>query len=240
MFRELCGEKTLKNVILMTNMWGQVTPQQGADRERQLEKKYFKAAIEKGAQLCRNYNTPESARAILRNILKNKPLALQIQRELIDEGKDIGQTGAGAELNREISEVVERYQAQIRELEENMLKVIEEKDEESREELEEEKRRMQEEVDQLRQDSEEMGSKFEQARREMEERIYARFEAQVNRVQETYEAEIQKYQEKVSELEREGRKNASQIAFLKKKMADLGKKASEVKSEVKRRGCIVM
>ena len=39
MFRELCGEKTLKNVILMTNMWGRVTPQQGAAREQQLKDK---------------------------------------------------------------------------------------------------------------------------------------------------------------------------------------------------------
>jgi hypothetical protein len=29
MFRELCGDKTLKNVILMTNMWGRVTRQVG-------------------------------------------------------------------------------------------------------------------------------------------------------------------------------------------------------------------
>ena len=65
MLRELCGEKTLKNVILMTNMWGRVTPQQGADREQQLKDKYFKAAIEKGAQLCRYTNTPQSAQVIL-------------------------------------------------------------------------------------------------------------------------------------------------------------------------------
>ena len=65
MLRELCGEKTLKNVILMKNMWGRVTPQQGADREQQLKDKYFKAAIEKGAQLCRYTKTPESAQVIL-------------------------------------------------------------------------------------------------------------------------------------------------------------------------------
>ena len=44
MFRELCGGKMLKNVILMTNMWGEVTPQKEADQEQQLRDKYFKAA----------------------------------------------------------------------------------------------------------------------------------------------------------------------------------------------------
>ena len=235
MFRELCGEKTLKNVILMTNMWGRIPLPQGADREQQLKVKYFNTAIEKGAQLCRHYNTPESARVILRKILENKPIVLKIQRELIDEHKDIGQTGAGVELNREIHEVVEKYQRELRELEESMRKAMEEKDEDSREELEEEKRKMQEEMEKLRKDTAEMESKFEEARRDMEERINARFETQMRRVQEAYEAEIRRYEGRVTELERDGRVNASQIASLKRTLGELRKKAS---SEVKK--CVIM
>ena len=244
MFRELCGEKTLENVILMTNMWGRVTPQQGTDREQQLKDKYFKAAIEKGAQLCRHTNTPESARVILRKILKNEPLVLKIQHELIDQGKDIGQTGAGEELNREIREVVEKYQREIRELEENMRKAIDEKDEESREELEEERRRMQEEMEKLRKDSTEMESKFEKARQEMEERINARFEVQMERIQEAYEAEIRRYEKKVEELERDGRENTSQIKHLRTKIVELyeGKRMAEIRKKANeaRRRCIIM
>jgi len=234
MFRELCGEKTLKNVILMTNKWGKVTPQLGAGREQQLKEKYFKAAIEKGAQLCRHTNTPESARAILRKILKNKPLVLKIQKELIDQGKEIGQTGAGAELNREIHEEVEKYKREIKELEESMRKAIEEKDEESRKELEEEKRRMQEKIEEYQKRPAEMESKFEEARREMEERINARFEAQMRRMQEAYEAEIRRWEERVNELEQGGRENVLQIDSIKKMVADLRKKANEF------RRCIIM
>ena len=135
MFWKLCGEKTLMNVVLMTNMWGRVTPQQGVDREQQLRDDYFKAAIEKGAQLCRHTDTLESARAVLRIILGNQPAVLEIQRELIDEHKDIGQTGAGEELNKEICMAAVRYGDDIRELEEEMKRAVEEGDEESREEL---------------------------------------------------------------------------------------------------------
>ena len=238
MFRELCGEKTLKNVVLMTNMWGRVTSQQGADGEQQLKDIYFKAAIEKGAQLCRHSNTPESARAILRKILKNSPLVLKIQHELIEEGKNIGQTGAGEELNREIREAVEKYQRDIREVEESKKKAIEYKDEESVEELEEEERKMQEEMKKLRKDWEEMESKFEKARREMEERINARYAAQAKRIQEAYEAEIQELQEKVKELEREGGKNVPEITHLKKKMAYL--QFRKKMNEIKNWGCILM
>jgi rubrerythrin len=151
MFRELCGE--MKNVLLVTNKWGKVTPQEGEAREQQLKDKYFKAAIEKGAQLCRHHNTPESAQAILREILKNRPVVLKIQRELVEEGKDIGQTGAGAVLIKEIREVTEKYQRKIRELEDSIQHM---KDEESRKEMEEEKREMQQAVEQLRKDSAEM------------------------------------------------------------------------------------
>ena len=229
MFRELCGEKTLKNVILMTNMWGRVVPGLGATREQQLRDEHFKAAIDKGAQIYRHNNTPGSARAILRKILKNQPVVLKIQHELIDEGKDIGETGAGAELNRELRELVEKHRREMRELEENMLKAMEEKDEESREELEGEKRRMEETMEKLQKDSAEMQSKFEQARREMEERINARFEAQVLRIQEGYETEIRKYEARVKDLERGGRDNASQIVRLKNALTELRQKAGNVK-----------
>ena len=180
MFRKLCGEKTLKNVVLMTNMWGRVTPQQGADREQQLKDDYFKAAIEKGAQLCRHTNTLESARAVLRMILKNEPAVLEIQRELIDEHKDIEQTIAGEELNREICMAAVRYGSDIRGLEEEMKRAVEEGDEESREELGEEKRRLQRELEELQKVVKEMKSTFEEAQSEMKERL--------RRMEEEYEA----------------------------------------------------
>jgi hypothetical protein len=170
MFRELCGETTLRNVILMTNMWGRVDPQQGAARERQLKDNYFKAAIDKGAQLRRHDNTPESARAILREILKNQPLALKIQRELIDEGKDIGQTAAGTELNREIRKLVEKHRIEMRELEENMWKAVKERDRETREELEEERKRLMEEAESLRAGWTDMQMSMAELRKELESR----------------------------------------------------------------------
>jgi len=227
MFKELCGEKTLKNVVLTTSMWEQVTPQQGADRERQLKDKHFKAAIEKGAQLSRHTDTPESARAILRTILKNQPVILKIQRELIDEHKDIEHTGAGEELSREIREVVAKYQNEIRELEESIRKAEKDKDEETWEELKDEKRRLQEEMEKPRKDLEEMRSKLEEARREMEERIRMRFEEQLRRMKEEHEEEVRKYENMVKELERDAEGNASQIKATKEIIEQLRKRITQ-------------
>ena len=42
MFRELCGDSSLKNVILVTNMWGEVSEAVGETREQELTTNFFK------------------------------------------------------------------------------------------------------------------------------------------------------------------------------------------------------
>ena len=49
MFQKLCGDSTLKNVILVTNMWGRVEEDVGEAREKELAEVYFAPALEKGA-----------------------------------------------------------------------------------------------------------------------------------------------------------------------------------------------
>ena len=117
MFRELCGDKTLKNVVLVTNMWGRVTPSLGVGREKQLQSKHFKSAIDKGARLLRYDDTPESAQEILRTILHNEPEVLKIQQELVEDRKEVGQTGAGAELSKEMRKMMESHIKEIKQLE---------------------------------------------------------------------------------------------------------------------------
>ena len=225
MFRKLCGEKTLKNVVLMTNMWGRVTPQQGENREQQLKDDFFKAAIEKGAQLCRHTNTLESARAVLRMILKNEPAVLDIQRELIDEHKDIRQTGAGEELNGEICRTVVKYGNDIRELEEEMKRAAEEGDEESQEELEEERRRLESKIEELQKLMEGMKSMFEGAQREMKER----FEERSRRMQEEFAERSRRMQE-----ESEGRSRRMQEEF--EERSRLMQEESEERSRLMQEG----
>jgi len=94
MFRELCGESTLKNVVIVTNMWGGVSKETGEAREQELITKdiFFKPVLDKGALLERHENNQASAHKILQTIIKNHPLPLQIQRELVDQKVDISQS----------------------------------------------------------------------------------------------------------------------------------------------------
>ena len=106
MFRNLCGEDALKNVVIVTNMWGGVEPEVGKAREAELtrEDTFFKPALEKGARMIRHDNTLSSAEVIIRLVFDNRPLPLQIQRELVNERKDVIETSAGQELNGQILE----------------------------------------------------------------------------------------------------------------------------------------
>ncbi len=130
MFRELCGDSTLRNVVIVTNMWGEVSKEVGEAREAELAKEdiFFKPVLDKGALMSRHENMRDSAYGILRKIIGNHPLTLQIQTELVDQKKDISQTAAGAQLNRELMEQIQKHKNEMLVLQNEMrggiLKII--------------------------------------------------------------------------------------------------------------------
>ena len=103
-FRKLCGDSALKNAVLVSNMWEDVPEGVGEEREKELINTFFKPAIDKGAQYACFHNTADSAYGIIRHIMEKKELiALQIERELVDEGMDIADTAAAGVLSRHMS-----------------------------------------------------------------------------------------------------------------------------------------
>jgi len=141
----ICGEKALRNVTIMTNMWGKVTPEVGIAREEELASSFFKPALDNGAQLLRHSDTIESAHEVIRTVLENKRVTLQIQEEMVDNWKPVSETAAGKELRRELDEQAGKRLTQLRELQE-MLNQTEAGDEETREELKQEILKLREEL----------------------------------------------------------------------------------------------
>ena len=137
MFCELCGDAALRNVVLVTNMWSEVSPGVGEARENELSTNFFKSALEKGARMVRHYDTAQSAHTIIRMIVGNHPVALQIQQELVDDGKDIINTAAGKAVDRELCEQIRRHQVELKGVQEEMEQTLKEEDEEMRRGLEE-------------------------------------------------------------------------------------------------------
>ena len=98
-FRSLCA---LGNVVIVTNMRSGVEPEVGEACEAELREDgmSFKPALTRGARMAHHENTVSSAEEIIRSLVNSCLLPLQVQRELIDEGKNILETCAGQELNQ--------------------------------------------------------------------------------------------------------------------------------------------
>ena len=111
-FKEFCGDIALKNVIIVTNMWGKVTLEEGETRERQLrdDDKYFKLLLSENAAMRRHDNKLESAQQIIRQITSCQPSPLDIQTETVVQHKPLFLTSAGTSLRCQMLELAERLE----------------------------------------------------------------------------------------------------------------------------------
>ena len=129
--RELCGEMSLKNGI-------------GEAREGGVASTFPKPALDKGARMIRHHNTKQSAHDILRRITNNHPVVLRIQRELMDEHKNVTSTVAEEVVNVELAEEMIRHEADLKVIREEMARALQDKRKRAREVLLEETRRLKE------------------------------------------------------------------------------------------------
>lgn len=173
MFRKLCGDETLRNVIIATNMWGEVTPERGEARERELatDDILFKPVLEKGARMVRHDNSYQSAQSILRLLVNKTPRALRIQRELVDERKDISQTAAGAELARELAELAAKHREELAQVKKEMHEALLAKDSETREELDKVRGELEANVKKIENDRERLSTEYAQEKTRVEEEM---------------------------------------------------------------------
>jgi hypothetical protein len=157
-FRELCGNQNLKNVILVTNTWGEVSPNVTDARVKEFVGEFFKPALDGGAQIAHYNNTVDSAHDIIRRIARNQPMFLRIKRGLVDEHQDITDTAAGQAANEQIR----RHQIELEAVREGVLLAREERDGGRVQELEEVARKLQVKM-------EGMAARYNEARRKVEE-----------------------------------------------------------------------
>ncbi|KAE9383492.1 hypothetical protein BT96DRAFT_43582 [Gymnopus androsaceus JB14] len=74
--------------------------------------------MKKGAQMRRHDDTHRSACDIISELLKNNPITLKIQTEIVYENKNLLDTEAGNTLNLEYAEQIRRNMEEIEELKE--------------------------------------------------------------------------------------------------------------------------
>ena len=229
-FRDLCGEKSLKNVVLVTNMWGGVSVEVGEARERELSSDFLKPALDKGARMVRHHNTQQSTHDILRRIMNNHPVVLQIQHELVEERKDVVNTSAGKRINAELEETKRRHEAEVKKAQEEVARALRENEEEARRKMEEESRRREEEMRRVREERERIElqrrqelEQAEQEARRFEERVRAereRAELRHRQELERAEQEARRFEEQARvERERAEEEHRRQMAMLNDRLA---------------------
>lgn len=170
MFQELCGEEAYPNVIIVTNMWGAVTAEDGNAREHELATKdiFFKPILDKRARMLRHDHTKQSTHQIIQNLIDKEPVVLQIQREL-GEGMDITQTAAFKQLDRELSELSARHMKELEALQEEMTDAERSRDEETRRELQEEVHKVEAELEKAQSQAARLASDYQAELRRIEE-----------------------------------------------------------------------
>ena len=177
MLLQLCGGPTLKNVVIVTDMWRGDTRGISEFNERELQDRFFKPAIKEGAQTARHDNTPESAHSIIRTIIqsakRHRPVPLQIQNELMIKRKDIVKTTIGKVIIRELNDQLKRYQAELTEVQEEMQRALRDRDDQAGLELEEETRRLRERMWEIKKDGEGMSGDYAAEKRRVGARIKA-------------------------------------------------------------------
>ncbi|KDQ18734.1 hypothetical protein BOTBODRAFT_52664 [Botryobasidium botryosum FD-172 SS1] len=129
MFHKLCGDAVLKNVVLCTTMWSGVSEEVGAQREAQLTSQFWQEMIRKGASTMRYDGTEQDAQRIISHLMSlGGAPPLQIQKEIVDQGKSLIETAAGAHINEDILRLEAKHRAELEEIKKDFQRALAEKD----------------------------------------------------------------------------------------------------------------
>ena len=227
MFRELCGDTTLRNVVLVTNMWTRDSRDANEAREHELSAKFFKPVLNKGARLIRHHDTAQSTHDIIRKIMANHPLALQIQRELVDERKGIVDTSAGQAVNRELNEQAKRHRAELEKVEKGLMQALKEKDDETKQELEEQAKTLREQMMKIEKESKGMAANYAAEKERMEARM-REIEEEAKKERERVEGE---YKQQLADLDRRLRDADDASAADRAKLEEMRRHHAELKAK---------
>lgn len=95
LFRQLCGDGALGNVILATSFWDQVTPSVGAERESKLKEDFWANMVAKGSEVVRIKRDRSVCLEVLDRIAAKNRVDLLVQREMVVQKKKLKDTTVG-------------------------------------------------------------------------------------------------------------------------------------------------
>jgi hypothetical protein len=176
LFKKLCGDDALQCVVLATTRWDEVPKADAERREAELRNKeeFWGGMISLGSTMIRQTGSPgtrearESARKIVEFLLSKRGMVLNIQKELVDQGRELGDTQAGQELVRERKEIEEEWKKKVEETEKRMQRAIRANQAEAARMMEDQKKRQELKLVQMAAER----TKAEEAMRQNYERMH--------------------------------------------------------------------
>jgi hypothetical protein len=116
-FEKLIGDDPMKKVLFVTTFWDQTPLATAEKREAKLVEKYWDSMIQRGSTACRHNNTPASARNIIGRIVNGngEKVTLDIQDELVNQKRNIIDTSAWFELQRDVAAKIATERAKLEE-----------------------------------------------------------------------------------------------------------------------------
>ncbi|KAH6629648.1 P-loop containing nucleoside triphosphate hydrolase protein [Boeremia exigua] len=117
MFTRLCGDRNLENVVLLTTMWSELKDQgKGMERERELRREFWDAMESRGSKIRKFDGTQSMASALVHRLQRKPDIVLEIQEQLVDEGRQLDQTEAGKLMVPQIEVAIEKSEQKLRDL----------------------------------------------------------------------------------------------------------------------------
>ena len=114
MMRKLCGDRSLKNAVLVTTFWDAVwDPERAIAREEELKNEYWRPLMRHGAVVARHNIKKPSSVDLVKLVLKTQKTILDLQRELVDEKRTLLETSIGRDLGHEISGRISRAERDL-------------------------------------------------------------------------------------------------------------------------------
>jgi hypothetical protein len=224
MMKAMCGFSSYANLAIATTMWSTNSPL-CAKREQQLlsDGRFFRELIAQGATLFRHNEKGRldsleevtSARRIVTHLIrqseKHTTEVLQLQREIIDQQKMIGETKAGIVLAGDLYRVRQEHEQELQKLK---AKIDAENYQRNTERVAE--------LQELQADLEKQLKKAEQDRRALQKSM-----------QDLHEEEERAWRKRLKEMER---KFLDDLAAKEQELLDMEESLAAVRRDVARRG----
>ncbi len=97
-------------MLLVTSRWNEDMEEKlGSQREGELKERFWAYMLDRGTNMSRYYGDHASAVMLVSQLLVKGSVVLQLQRDLVDNGKTRNETVAGAYINDNIEDLKTKY-----------------------------------------------------------------------------------------------------------------------------------